>query len=247
MTSPDNPFFARAAVNRTWAHLLGLGLVEPVDEMVGVESVASHPELLDELAREFTARQFDLKFLIRAITASKAYQLTSAMTDPSQADPRLLGRMNLKGLTPEQLFDSLAAATGYREQTNPNQRFVGFGVNTPRGEFLAKFANHSDKRTEYSTSILQALSLMNGRFIADATDLQRSETLAGVLDFPIFDTSEKKIEALYLAVLSRKPRAEELDRLVRYVDQGGPSGDSKRALADVFWVLLNSSEFILNH
>lgn len=246
MTSPDNPFFAKAAVNRLWGHFLGIGLVEPIDEMVGAESVASNTELLDLLAKEFVASKFDVKHMIRAITASKAYQLTSEQTDPSQADPRMLARMNLKGLTPEQLFDSLAMATGFREQGIPNQR-LGFGVNSARGEFLAKFANHSDKRTEYSTSILQALMLMNGRFTADATDLVRSGTLAGVLDSPFLDTTEKKIETLYLSTLNRKPRAEELAMMVKYVDKDNPSGDSKKALADVLWVLLNSSEFILNH
>jgi hypothetical protein len=247
LTARDNPFFARAAVNRMWAHFFGVGLIDPVDEMVGVENTVSSEELLDAIAKEFADKKFDLKFLVRAITASKVYQLTSAQTDPGQSDPRLLARMNLKGLTPEQLFDSLAAATGYREPANPNQRVVGIGVNTPRGEFLAKFANHSDKRTEYTTSILQALSLMNGKFIADATDLSASETLAGAIDAPFLNTPEKKIEVLYLSTLSRPPRPDELERLAKYVRKGGPSGDPKQALADVFWALLNSSEFILNH
>jgi hypothetical protein len=258
VTAPDNPYFAKAAVNRLWAHFFGIGLIDPVDEMVGAENSAGNEELLNLLAREFVEHQFDLQFLMRAITASKAYQLTSAQTDPSQADPRLLARMNLKGLTPEQLFDSLAAATGYREPANPNQRVVVFpGVNTPRGEFLAKFANHSDKRTEYSTSILQALMLMNGRFVENATagdeaalndpQMQKSVTLGAIIDFPFFDTTEKKIEALYLATLSRPPRANERERLVKYVEKDNPSGDPKKALADVLWTLLNSSEFILNH
>lgn len=247
MTTADNPFFARAAANRVWAHLFGLGLIEPVDEMIGAETVVTHQELLDELAKEFAAHQFDIKYLIRAITASKAYQLTSALTDPMQADVRLLARMNLKGLTPEQLFDSLAMATGYREAANPNQRLSGFGISTPRGDFLQRFANHSDKKTEHTTSILQALSLMNGKFVADSTDVVQSYALGAILDAPFFDTTEKKIEALHLATLSRKPRPAELERLVKYVDRDNPSGDRKKALADVLWVLLNSSEFILNH
>jgi hypothetical protein len=93
------------------------------------------------------------------------------------------------------------------------------------------------------------LALMNGKLVADMTslDLNKSEMLAAVLDFPLFDTPEKRIEALFLSTLGRKPRPAELSRMVRYVTGGGPRKDSGAALADVFWALLNSSEFILNH
>src|SRR5207248_118717 len=86
VTAPDNPYFARAAVNRTWAYFLGTGLIEPVDEMVGASSTASHPELLDLLAREFANHKFDVKFLIRTITATRAYQLTSAHRSQPSGD-----------------------------------------------------------------------------------------------------------------------------------------------------------------
>jgi hypothetical protein len=109
-----------------------------------------------------------------------------------------------------------------------------------------KFANYSDKRTEYQTSILQALALMNGRLTADATSLTRSGALLGIADAPFLDT-ESKLNALFLATVSRKMRPVETSRLVRYVEGGGPSKDSAKALADVMWMLLNSSEFILNH
>ena len=113
-------------------------------------------------------------------------------------------------------------------------------------ELRNKFANYSDKKTEYQTSILQALALMNGRLTADATSLTRSGTLAAIADSPFLDT-EGKLNALFLATLSRKMKPNEAARLVRYVDGGGPSKDGDKALADVFWTLLNSSEFILNH
>src|SRR5207253_401594 len=211
----------------------------PVEEPSD-DNPPSNPELLDELARHLVAHQFDLKFLIRAITTSRAYQLSGVPAQPSADDARLFTRMPLKGLTAEQLFDSLAQATGYREPTQPNPR--DFRARTPRGEFLLKFANQ-DKRTEYQTSILQALSLMNGKFIGDAVSLERSETLVAVLDAPFFDTPGR-IETLYLATLSRLPRAEESQRLIAYVDSGGAKGDSRAALADVFWALLNSPEFL---
>src|SRR5262249_47929951 len=138
VTAPENPYFARAVVNRLWAYFFGVGLVDPVDEF-GEENPASHPELLDELARQFVAHRFDLKFLIRAITNSQTYQRTSAVTHPGQEEPRRFARMSLRGLTAEQLFDSLAQATGYQESTGANRGQSG----TVRGrtEFLTKFAN----------------------------------------------------------------------------------------------------------
>jgi hypothetical protein len=247
VTSPENPFFARAAANRLWAHFLGLGIVDPVDEESD-ENRPSHPELLDELARQFVLHSFDMKYLIRAITYSKAYQRSSSWDSADAPDPRLFARMSIKGLTAEQLYDSIVEATRYKEQAPINDpRVPVFGQPAgARAEFVSRFSNHSDKRTEFQTSILQALALMNGKFVSDATSVQNSVTLAGVIDAPWMKTPDK-IEALYLSALSRKPRPEELERLVKYVDRGGPGGDKDKALADVFWVLLNSSEFILNH
>jgi hypothetical protein len=252
ITAPGNPYFARATVNRLWAYFFGTGLVDPVDEMVGSEHYASHPELLDELAGQFAAHQFDLKYLIRAITLSRPYQLTSTRTHSSQEDERRFARMPLRGLAPEQLFDSIAEATGFQEgATDPRRAF--FNDNSARAQFLSQFSNQAEKSTEVTTSILQALSLMNGRVTGTATDLDRSGTLAAVLDAPFMDTKER-VETLYLAALSRKPNARELTRMAAYVDHGGADAGSAnqekrygRALADVFWTLLNSSEFMLNH
>jgi hypothetical protein len=244
-TAPENPFFARAAVNRVWAHFFGIGLAEPVDDM-SEENPPSHPELLDELAREFTAHRFDVKFLIRAITNSRTYQRSSRQTHASQNEPRLFARMAIRGMTPEQLYDSLVQATGFREAEVANPRRNPFGAMSPRAEFLSKFASQ-DKPAETQTSILQALSLMNGRFVADATHLENSVTLAAVIDAPFHKTPQQRIETLYLATLGRKPRPDEMDRLTKYVSGGGPKKDQKAALADVFWALLNSAEFRLNH
>jgi hypothetical protein len=245
MTAADNPYFARAAANRLWAHFFGIGLVEPVDDL-GTENAPSHPELLDELAQAFVRSGFDPKFLIRAITASRTYQLTSAGGHPGPDDPRLFARMALKGLTPEQVFDSLATATGYREGQVAMLPDGFARVPSPRAGFLARFANASDKRTEHRTSILQALALMNGRFVADATSPEQSQALAAVLDSPFMD-NRQRLDTVFLAALSRPMRPAEAARLLPYVEKGGPSGDPRKALADVFWALLNSSEFILNH
>src|SRR5262249_2504092 len=152
----------------------GVGLVDPIDEF-GEQNPSSHPELLDELAKQFTAQRFDLKFLMRAITNSKAYQRTSVVSQAGQEDPRRFARVALKGLTAEQLFESLAQATGYQEPGAPTSQ------PRVRPAFLAKFANANAQRTESQLSILQALALMNGKLTADVTDLERSETLAAVL------------------------------------------------------------------
>ncbi len=250
MTSPKNPYFARAAANRLWGYFLGVGLVDPVDDMGG-DNPTSHPELLDELAKQFADNGFDFKFLIRAITSSEAYQLTSRGKPSASETPQHFARMAIKRMTPEQVYDSLALAIGYRDPLPPGQRgFVDFGNNNPRSEFLGKFNHSSERPTDVETSILQALTLMNGKFIADGTNassnVEQTTTLAAIANAPFMDTKQR-VETLFLATLSRKPKPAELDRFVQYVESGGPRNDSKRALADVFWVLLNSGEFILNH
>jgi hypothetical protein len=113
-------------------------------------------------------------------------------------------------------------------------------------ELGGSFARQPGKPTEFQTSIPQALALMNGRFVNDATSLERSGTLAAVANAPFLDTAGR-VETLYLAALGRKPTAKESATLVAYVDKNNPSGDQNRALADIFWALLNSSEFVLNH
>jgi Protein of unknown function (DUF1553)/Protein of unknown function (DUF1549) len=259
MTAADNPYFARAAVNRLWGYLVGTGIIDPVDDMVGGETKASHPEVLDLLAREFVAHHYDLKFLIRAIVNTQAYQLSSSVTHGGSDDPRVFARMPLRGLSGEQIVDSVSVATGYQEATvNEFRPAVIFNNGSLATELKAKFNNQTDKPTEHTTSILQALALMNGKLVADATTLERSELLAAVVDAPFLDT-RGRLEVLYLATVSRRPQPKELERLVRYVD-GGAAEDTTRkltqaekdkqyhqALADVFWALLNSGEFMLNH
>jgi hypothetical protein len=245
MSAKGNPYFARNAVNRMWAYFFGAGLIDPLDEP-GEQNPPSHPQLLEDLSQAFTASGYDLKFLIRVIVSSDAYQLSSADPKASASTERNFARMRVRGLTPEQLFDSLVSATYYRDMQMPNQRqFVA--PNSARGEFLAKFST-TERLSDVQTSILQALTLMNGKLVSDltSTDVRRSELLAGVLDTPFFNT-EQKIETLYLAVVTRKPTPDELRRLTGYVDKGGATGDSRKALADVFWALLNSSEFAFNH
>jgi hypothetical protein len=234
VTSKNNAFFARATSNRIWGLLFGRGIVDPVDDFNDANK-PSHPELLNDLAKALTDADFDLKFLIRAICRTKAYQRTSARTDASQDKPQLFARMAVKGLTGEELYDSLALATGYRE---PGGRTIA------RDRFLTQFALRGHA-TEPETSITQALALMNGQFLNTVTSTEGSPTLVAVCETPGMTTATR-VEALYLAALSRKPTAKELGRMVKFVTEGG-TGRTTERLSDVFWVLLNSPEFRLNH
>jgi Protein of unknown function (DUF1553)/Protein of unknown function (DUF1549) len=247
LTRPDNPFFARNMANRMWAHFFGYGIIDPVDEP-GDNNPPSHPELLAELGRAFAAAKFDNRVLIRGIVRSQAYQLSSKLTHPSQASGRTFARMNLKGLTPSQLFDSLVAATGHREPAFMRQNQFNFNAqpNNPRSQFVNRFSSN-EKSTEASTTILQALMLMNGQFITDVTSLEKGEVIAAIADVPGWDTRQR-VTALFLTTFARNPTPEELEKFASYVERGGANGNNpKKALADVFWVLLNSPEFLFNH
>jgi hypothetical protein len=216
-----------------------------VDEP-GDQNPPSHPELLDELAAGLADGGFDTQVLIRAITASRAYNLTSRQTHATQSDPRRFARMSLRGLTGDQIYDSFQAATGLRDTAPRNQVFFRPNDANGRGVFRILYGQSAAKSTETQTSILQALMLMNGRQVADQTSIAGSEVLAAVADAPFLDTG-KRIDALFLAALTRKPTPEEREKFASYIDRGGPSGDKNKALADVFWVLLNSTEFLFNH
>jgi hypothetical protein len=242
--SPENPYFAKAAVNRMWAHYFGIGLVDPLDDF-GPYNPPSHPELLDLLGREFAAHDYDFKFLTRAIMSSRTYQLSSVRTNASQDTPRTFARMAVRAMTPEQIFDSLAQAVGYQQPFNPEQP-INFNNDPVRQEFLDNFKNEAESPAERASTILQALQLMNGGFVTDATNLTDSLTLAAVIDAPFLDTPGK-IEAMFLTTLSRPPSADELAQFQSYVESGGPKQDSQSALSDVFWALLNSAEFLTNH
>lgn len=247
MTAPDNPYFARAAVDHLWQYFFGVSLLEPIMEP-NDDNPVTHPELLDELAKEFMAKQYDLKYLVRAIVMTKAYQRSSQGGTGEREEVWFLARMPVRGMSPEQLFDSFAEATKYNDPNanNPpqNQFQPGF-QQSPRAQFLAKFTSQ-DKRLETQTSILQALYLMNSKFVNEQTSLANNEWLNTIAKAPSY-TTPQRVLALYNLVLTRPPRQEETARLTKYIDSGGPSGDPRQAVADVYWALLNSAEFMLNH
>jgi hypothetical protein len=241
ITMRDNPWFARTAVNRLWSHFFGRGLVDPVDDF-SARNAASHPEVLDLLAREFVEHRYDIKFLIRVITQTRAYQLSSIRTDASQDEPQLFARMPVHWLSSSVIAESWMQATGTRRPFDQNAVYR----RREAGGFGELFAEDGLSPTEREATIRQALLLMNGTLVTAATDLRNSRTLAAVAEAPFLKTGDK-IEALFLAALSRRPTEKERERLVMYVLSGGPAKEEAEALADVFWALLNSSEFLLNH
>ena len=241
----NNPFFARAAVNRMWHHFHGVGIIDPVDDL-GSTNEPSHPEVLDYLSKQFVKHNYDLKFLIEAITKTRAYQLSSVMTHPSQKDRRLFGRMTPKAMTSDQLYDSLAAAAGSNTENPSESMFFDSNTGSRRSRFRQLFGQVGDNPADRETSVMQALTLMNGRDVAQATTLGRSKTLFAVTNMPLMSVADR-VEALYLASLSRYPTKKERAKMVGYVKKGGVRKSRRQALADVFWVLLNSSEFMLNH
>jgi hypothetical protein len=236
----DNPWFARAAVNRIWRDLFGVGLIDPVDGLSVADYPPSHPELLDELAAQFAGHKFDNKYLLRALIGTRAYQRTSRQMDPRQQDPRLFARAAVRSLSADQVLDSVLAATGYRPKGTGSPRQL-FGRDRPEAEFAALFEATVVGPLDSQASIQQALAMMNGKFIAEG--LENSPILAAVSGGQTSRPAARRIEDLYLVVLSRKPQPEELARMMKHVEEGDP----KQVMRDVLWALLNSTEFVVNH
>ena len=254
IASPTNPYFAKATVDHVWQYFFGVSLTEPIFEP-NESSPPPFPALLDELATGFSASGFDLKMLIRTIMLTEAYQRNSAvMSEANKIDIQMFAKMPVRGMSPEQLYDCMLMATEYRKgpansapnpgkggKGNPKKPFdqprpQGGGQN--REQFLDLFRNQ-DHITETQTSVLQALYLMNGQLVTSRTQQAAQQIMA----VPNSSTAQR-VEALHIMVLSRLPRPDELDRMVTFIDG---SKDSRVALADMCWVLINSSEFMLNH
>jgi hypothetical protein len=230
--SPDNPYFARAVVNRVWARFFGLGLIEPADDLES-EADPELSRLLDVLAGEFRSHGYKLKFLIRALTATRAYNLSSTGAGQSEGAGPMFASMPVRGLGAGQLFDSLTRATG-------SEQFDA------RARFLELFASRENRPVEAETTIIEALSMMNGSYIEGATDPETSQALAAIVKAPFLD-NPSRIETLYLATLTRRPKPEEMSLLVKFVDKRKTADEKEKAFADILWAILNGPEFHLNH
>jgi hypothetical protein len=230
LTAPENPYFARAGVNRLWAVLFGYGLVHPIDDF-GDHNAASHPEVLSLLTEDFSRHGYDVRRLLRILANTQAYQRTSR--GEGTVDPRLYARKAVRPLTPRQLHASLRTAAGLlpSPEADPEAR-----------QFVDRF-DVAGSRVEYSAGIPQALLMMNGAVVAALTDPKQSRLISGAADSPFF-TDEERVESLFLATLGRPPRADEIERCREYL---GKASDKREGLSDVLWALLNGPEFALNH
>ena len=253
ITSPQNSRFSQATVNRIWAHLFGRGIINPVDDMGGYHEPIS-PQLLNQLGRYFVQSDFDVRELMRVLLNSRAYQLSSEVSDKKTSEQvDIFARMSLKPLTAEQLYDCLATATGRTDlgsQVNSTTQLniasdVDRFTDPGRAAFLSQFRTSVDQRTDYQAGIPQALTLMNGPMIASAT----SDAPKGILrslSAPFFD-DKTRVEKLFIATLSRKPTDDEQQRYAKFVDSQPTTAKKSETLGDVLWVLLNSTEFTMNH
>lgn len=241
--------FDRAIVNRMWGHFFGHGFTKPVDD-VGPHNTPSHPELLDELGLALRASEFDLKQLMRWITLSEPYGLSSRMTKKNEADDPTLGarpmfsHFYLRQMEAEQLYESLLVATAADQTVRDAGR-----RDEVRERWLRQFntafgTDDGGEATSFNGSIPQALALMNGPLVRRATGNQRGSMLARVAENPNLKNAEK-IRYLYLAAFSRRPTKPEIALSNDLLAARG--GDVGAALQDIWWVLLNSNEFILIH
>jgi hypothetical protein len=232
VTSPTNPFFAKATVNRVWSQIFGVGIVNPVDDM-RPENVPTHPELLNKLAADFAANKFDLKALHRAICNTEAYQRSSkAVAGNKEAEDPLFARSRMKILTPEQLYDSLVQATGFANTAGGREKPGGKGQ-APGGRagFVNFFLSGAEmaNTTEYEPGIPQALKLINSKPVSSGRVVQGLSK----------SDPAKAIEELYLGTLSRRPTSEEMTKMQTFVK------NNSDAYGDILWVLVNCSEFTM--
>ncbi len=246
LTSPHNGQFAKAIVNRVWANLFGRGLVEPVDDMRSANQPIA-PAVLDILSRDFVASGFDLRRLHRAIVLTKTYQLSSRSKDNDPARGIQFAQMNVKSFTAEQLYDCIAVATRQSQVAAGPADVPGlerFG-DMSRQEFISQFRAPDGQPTDYHAGIPQALTLMHGSLIHDATDLASSGLLKS-LEAPFF-TDSQRVDTLFLSTLSRYPEAKEREVMLKAVSAATTDLERQQALGDVLWALLNSAEFTFNH
>ena len=114
LTARDNRWFAQAATNRLWEQLLGRGLVDPAEDLEAA-GPNDHVELLAFVAQQFDGHDYDIRYLLRALTSTRLYQFSSRTTPSSPLERHHFARMPLRRMTGEQLVDSLIQATGLRE------------------------------------------------------------------------------------------------------------------------------------
>jgi hypothetical protein len=242
ITSPDNPWFARAMVNRMWSELTGEGFYEPVDDM-GPDRTATAPETLDYLAGEFAASGYNVKWLMESILATEAYQRDSLSRRDADDAPMLANcPQPLRG---DQLYDALTSAlelpqvSGAVGPGGPGQFRRGRGGG--RGPFVQTFGyDPSVSRDEVTGSIPQALMLMNSPVVNEGISGANRRGVLGRLLAGVKEDDQLTTE-LYLRVLARGPSPSELQTCLNYVEE---TNNRREAFEDILWALVNSTEFL---
>ena len=246
---PDNPYFAVAAVNRVWAAFFGRGFVEPVDDF-RISNPAAQPALLTALARDFVARGYDLKHLMRVIMESSLYQLSSEPNETNLADTRNFSRAYRRRLPAEVLLDAVNDASGGSDTfagMPPGSRAVQAWSYKIESQFMDAFSRPDPSmdppcERDAHLSVVQSLHLMNSKGLQGKLSAPggRARRLADRTVSPAEIVTE-----LYLATLSRPPQPAEL--AIATAAFTAPGATRVHATEDVLWALLNSAEFVFNH
>jgi hypothetical protein len=246
MTSPDNPYFARAAANWVWAQLFGKGLVDPPDDMSRANPPV-HPELLDALARHFIASKFDLRDLVTTIATSDAYGLSSGTVAGNERDTRLFSHQLPRPLTAHQIADALAQATDVpiRFQGVP-RRVIDLPDPMTANTILDTFGR-CPRTASCAATPTPPLSLRQALLVIGGTVIQeRVASLNGYLSsaLKLELEPEELVENLYFRTVCRPPTAEETSHWAAELKH---AASRREAAEDLFWALLNSREFAFNH
>ena len=251
LTSRENTYFAKSITNRVWANYLGVGLVEPVDDM-RVTNPASNQELLERAADYLVEYEFDLKKLMRVILSSATYQRSSVAVEGNVADKRFYSRYYPRRLQAEVLLDAVSQVTGVssvfkdREQGTRALQLPDSSVDS---YFLSTFGRPDRiitcecERTD-EPSVTQVLHLYNGDTLNQK--LQSNEGRIEKL-FSQKTPAAVAVKTAYLDALTREPTELELQRLVAILDSEANLAEKRLVLEDLYWSLLTSKEFIFNH
>lgn len=238
----DTPWFATAMVNRMWSEFVGEGFYEPIDDL-GPDRTPTAPEAVEHLSRQFARSGYDVKWLMRTICATEAYQRESRPRRNSDQPPMTANvPQRLRG---DQLFNALLTALGIDESETRGLAQRGAGKNygiqpTPRLIFNAAFGyDPSVQRETISASIPQALAMMNTPRINLAVTANRRTMLGELLSE--LDEDDLVVDELYLRALSREPSGKERAKALKYIDS---VGRRSAAFEDLLWALLNSAEFV---
>ncbi len=249
MTADDNPWFARNFVNRMWAHFMGRGLVEPIDDM-RLTNPPSNPELLDALAKSFVESEYDVKQLVRTICASRVYQTSSTPNDTNRKDDQNYSRALLKRPSAEVLFDAVCQVTGVEEKfagTPAGYRAVQLWDSQVPHYFLKLFGRPSrvtscECERTIEPSVAQVLHVLNSPEIQDK--LSHDGGRVAQLERDVSDDGVV-VDELFLTFFSRYPSLEERTASAAYLKK---RPDNRRgAVEDLAWSLLNTVEFVFNH